>query len=118
MPELTEETFSPTTGNVQEGSRPLSIGRDFAEHGGPSIPLQDMEKPDSRWKTLRRARTNIGTDANSAQRDGQQNNGRRQDEYDSELVDLLDLVGKSSLMKRKYAITNSIQIPKLRLSIP
>jgi hypothetical protein len=74
MPGLEEETFSPTTGNVQDAIEPLP---------GPAVELDGT--PVQRPTRLRRARTNI------AQRF--QSNDQEADEYEAGLVDLLDTVG-------------------------
>jgi hypothetical protein len=82
MPNLAEEISSSTTGNPQDGIAELPAGP--AE--GPIIPATV-----SSWRPLRRARTNIGT---APERDTEQN---RNDEYEADLVDILDLVGERVL---------------------
>jgi hypothetical protein len=77
MPNLTEEITSPTMGNLHGGIAELPA----AEPEGTS-----NEAPVSGWRPLRRARTNIGRVAD-AQRGGESG------EYETELVDILDLVG-------------------------
>jgi hypothetical protein len=76
MPGLEEETFSPTTGNVQDSIEPLP---------GPAVELGGSPAAVQRPTRLRRARTNI------AQRF--QSNDQEADEYEAGLVDLLDTVG-------------------------
>jgi len=74
MPGVEEETFSPTTGNVQDAIEPLPA---------PAVELEGTPVP--RPTRLRRARTNI------AQRF--QSNDQEANEYEADLVDLLDTVG-------------------------
>jgi hypothetical protein len=73
MPGVQEETFSPTTGNVQDT---IDL-----------VPAVESDAtPAARPTRLRRARTNIG---NSLRNDDTDDG----DEYDARLVDLLDTVG-------------------------
>jgi hypothetical protein len=105
MPDVAEETFSPTIGSPRDDIRPIS--RDFGNEGAPEAPV-DVDEPEpsrSARRPLRRARTNIGTDRR----------GRHQGEYETELVDLLDLVGKLSSIKELGANSHFRKIPRLPL---
>lgn len=91
MPEVAEETTSPTTGSLQAGIASLPAATDFnaladveAGNGGQE---QVNQASVSSWRPLRRARTNIG-------RTGESSQLQEGAEYDAELVDILDLVGK------------------------
>lgn len=82
MPDVTEEVRSPTTGNLQHGIAELPAG-----------PAEGSVNPGtvSSWRPLRRARTNIGK---TREEEAEQT---RNDEYEADLVDILDLVGKRGL---------------------
>ncbi len=82
MPNLAEETISPSgriSGDVSQA------GPSSPREGTRLVPLT-LERRAS-WRPLRRARTNIGEE-NSRERTPDE------EEYDSNLVDLLDVVGK------------------------
>jgi hypothetical protein len=102
MPNVAEETLSPTTGSLRDDIRPIS--RDINNEGAPEAPaaVDEPEPSRSGWRPLRRARTNIGTDRD----------GRHEGEYETELVDLLDLVGKLNSIKELGANSHFRQILK------
>jgi hypothetical protein len=99
MPNLAEEITSPTTGNLQDGIAELPAGS--AE--GPINPATVLS-----WRPLRRARTNIGK---APERDEE---STRNDEYEADLVDILDLVGKRVLFTNWVGANLSRQIRKSR----
>jgi hypothetical protein len=111
MPGLVEETTSPTTGN---------LARDIAQFpAGDTNGQVDVEAGGrsrvnpatvSSWRPLRRARTNIGR----AEETQQQLDDRQGAEYESELVDILDLVGKRLLPQLFSQLTFPQQIRKSR----
>ena len=92
MPGVAEEFTSPTTGNLAAGIAELPAANANAnvqdvEAGQGGGRLNGLSR--SSWRPLRRARTNIGR-AEERERQQQQEG----EEYESELVDILDLVGK------------------------
>jgi hypothetical protein len=89
MPDLAEEITSSTTRNLQDGTAELPAG-DHAE--GPTNEQTVNEASVSSWRPLRRARTNIGRAVEQPRDDS---------EYESELVDILDLVGTRVLFIRR-----------------
>lgn len=101
MPNLQEEITSPTTGTPRE-EFPA-----FPEQVSPvqQTPPPTRESPPARessmWRPLRRARTNIGQEKEKEkerEREGQ-DDGVGHTEYEEDLVDLLDLVGKFARRK-------------------
>lgn len=76
MPDLTEEVTSPTSGVANEEILPVP-------------PTIQEEAPISSWRPLRRAKTNVAGKSPEQLQEEQ-----RQNEYDSNLVDFLDIVGK------------------------
>lgn len=96
MPDVAEEITSPTTGNIQEQIAQLhpadaNLQADVeAGNGGQS---QVNPATVSSWRPLRRARSMIGRREETQE----QRNEREGAEYESELVDILDLVGKRVL---------------------
>jgi hypothetical protein len=78
MPNVAEETISPTTGTAQDAILPTpeANAEESQSSGGPSRPL-------------RRAGTNISERAPTPPKN------EDDDEYESNLVDMLDLIGMS-----------------------
>jgi hypothetical protein len=111
MPGVAEEITSPTTGSLGEGITQLPAadanGQADVEAGGQS---QVNPASVSSWRPLRRARTNIG----KAEETQQQRDDRQGAEYESELVDILDLVGKRLLPQLFSQLTFPLQIQKSR----
>ena len=111
MPGVAEEITSPTTGSLGEGITQLPAadanGQADVEAGGQS---QANPASVSSWRPLRRARTNIG----KAEETQQQRDDRQGAEYESELVDILDLVGKRLLPQLFSQLTFPLQIQKSR----
>jgi hypothetical protein len=112
MPDVTEETTSPSTGNLAEGIAQLPVAdlnapADVeAGNGGQS---QVNPATVSSWRPLRRARTSVGkTDAEKQQA----RDDREDAEYESELVDILDLVGKRVLRRFCPQLISLSQIRK------
>jgi hypothetical protein len=103
MPGVAEEITSPTTGSLGEGITQLPA----ADANGQS---QVNPASVSSWRPLRRARTNIG----KAEETQQQRDDRQGAEYESELVDILDLVGKRLLPQLFSQLTFPLQIQKSR----
>lgn len=99
MPNLAEEITSSTTGNLRDGIAELPAG-----------PVEGAINPAtvSSWRPLRRARTNVGK---APEQDAEQN---RNDEYEADLVDILDLVGKRVMFANWVVLTFSRQIRKSR----
>jgi hypothetical protein len=95
MPEVAEETTSPATKSVQDGTASVPAAADFNAQAGVETGNvgqgQANQAAVSSWRPLRRARTNIGRTEETQQ---QQDERERGEEYDAELVDILDLVGK------------------------
>ena len=103
MPEVAEEITSPTTGDLQAGvdSLPpadLNALEDVETGNQTSGRLNQASV--SSWRPLRRARTNIGRAETQQQKDD-----REGAEYDAELVDILDLVGKRMPPQLAFQLT-------------
>lgn len=98
LPDVAEETFSPADGRPRDANSP--VARDYADTGEltqvPPAPVSPTinEPSVSRWRPLRRARTNIGRDKATTSVQAGSTNER---EYDADLVDMLDLVGEQTL---------------------
>lgn len=88
LPDVAEETFSPSDGQLRDPNAPQT--RDYAKPAEVEQMGVVDEPSTSRWPRLRRARTNINQESRSTVRPGSIN----EREYDTELVDLLDLVGQ------------------------
>ena len=85
MPDLTEESTS-AAGNVTHG--PVELPTD--------IEAQSSSPPAaSGWRTLRRARTNIGK---AEEKEREEQRATDEEEYEEGLVDILDLVGMRVLV--------------------
>ncbi|PVH74644.1 hypothetical protein DL98DRAFT_519099 [Cadophora sp. DSE1049] len=117
MPEVQEENVSPTTGRATEQFPPIMEQVDRVDQA-PAQPEPERAptptpEPTSRWRTLRRARTNIGADKEKGkeiQSEGQQ----RESEYEEDLVDLLDLVDPEvSTLQTLTNVQNSLFVPDL-----
>lgn len=90
LPDVAEETFSPT--DSRPGGINSPVARDYADTGeATQVPPSINEPPVSRWRPLRRARTNIGGEKATT---SMQRSSVNEREYDAELVDMLDLVGE------------------------
>jgi hypothetical protein len=114
MPEVAEETTSPATRDVQDGTGSGPAAADFNTLAGVETSKvgqgQANQASVSSWRPLRRARTNIGRTEETQQ---QQDERERGEEYDAELVDILDLVGKRFHPHLFYQLT-FLQIRKSR----
>jgi hypothetical protein len=86
MPDLAEEITSSTTGNLHNEIADLPAGDRIQ---GQIIQGTGNDATVSGWRSLRRARTNIGRAAEQEQ---------GETEYETELVDILDLVGTNVLV--------------------
>ncbi len=109
MPNLQEETTSPTTGTPRI---------EFPVAPEQSTPVQQTPPPvkeSSMWRPLRRARTNIGQEK-EREREGQDDVGHT--EYEEDLVDLLDLVGEFARREGYRTEVNPNQIRKSQPSKP
>ena len=103
MPEVAEEITSPTTGNLQDGinSLPAADLNAMADvETGNQAPGRLNQASVSSWRPLRRARTNIGRAETQQEKDE-----REGAEYDAELIDILDLVGKRMLLQLALQLT-------------
>jgi hypothetical protein len=96
MPDVAEEITSPTTGNIQEQIaqlHPVDANLQADVEAGNGGQSQVNPATVSSWRPLRRARSMIGRREETQE----QRNEREGAEYESELVDILDLVGKRVL---------------------
>ena len=79
MPNVAEETISPTAGTVQDAILPT-----------PEANAEESQSSRRLSRPLRRARTNIGERGPTPPPKNEDD-----DEYESNLVDMLDLIGMS-----------------------
>ncbi len=113
MPDVAEEITSPTTGNIQEQIAQLppadaNLQADVEAGNGGQSHVNPATL--SGWRPLRRARTMMGrTEETQQQRDE-----REGAEYESELVDILDLVGRRVLPLLHSQLILPFQIRKSR----
>jgi hypothetical protein len=113
MPDVAEEITSPTTGNIQEQIAqlpPADANLDADVEAGDGAQSQVNPAAVSSWRPLRRARTMIGRREETQQ----QRDDREGAEYESELIDILDLVGKRALPLLHSQLTFPSQIRKSR----
>jgi hypothetical protein len=113
MPDVAEEITSPTTGNIQEQIEQLAPADANVQadlEAGKAGQSQVNPATVSSWRPLRRARTMIGRTEESQQ----QRDDREGAEYESELVDILDLVGTRVLPLLHSQLTLPFQIRKSR----
>jgi hypothetical protein len=82
MPDLEEEVISPTSGATSHGALPVP-------QTIPEDASVQEERPTSSWRPLRRMKTNV-----SAKTPRELLEEQRRNEYESNLVDFLDIVGK------------------------
>lgn len=85
MPRMSEEVSSPDAQAIRDEVLPIppTVPEESTPPARPSSSGKDSRQ--SRWRPLRRARSNIASNEPPP--------NSRQDEYDANLVDLLDLVG-------------------------
>ena len=113
MPDVAEEIISPTTGNIQEQTArlpPADPNLQVDVEAGDGGQSQANPATVSSWRPLRRARTMIGRREETQE----QRDEREGAEYESELVDILDLVGTRVLPLLHSYLTLPFQIPKSR----
>ncbi|CZT04826.1 related to integral membrane protein [Rhynchosporium graminicola] len=128
MPEVREENVSPTTGRATEQFPPISEQVDREDHyqQQESEPEKEQEvmrpgtapESTSRWRNLRRAKTNVGSDAEKGKGKETQSAGgwqnQNENEYEEDLVDLLDLVDPEiSTLQTLTNVQNSLFVPDL-----
>ncbi|KAL2065891.1 hypothetical protein VTL71DRAFT_3561 [Oculimacula yallundae] len=121
MPEVREENISPTTGNATEQFPPILEQVERADHVPGHGQEQEIPRPEtapestSRWRTLRRAKTNIASDPEKGKEKETQNGGKQnENEYEEDLVDLLDLVDPEiSTLQTLTNVQNSLFVPDL-----
>lgn len=113
MPDVAEEITSPTTGNIQEQIvqlPPADANLQADVEAGNGAQSQVNPATVSSWRSLRRARTVIGRREETQE----QRDEREGAEYESELVDILDLVGKRVLLLTSYELTLHFTDPEVQ----
>ncbi|KAE8448978.1 hypothetical protein EG329_008566 [Mollisiaceae sp. DMI_Dod_QoI] len=107
MPRMSEEVTSPEAAAIRDELLPVPPTVPEGRIPSPEPPTIQNPAPTSGWRPLRRARTNI-VGGNHPPPD------TRQDEYDSNLVDLLDLVDPEvATLQTLTNVQNSLFIPDL-----
>ncbi|KAG4433930.1 hypothetical protein IFR05_010575 [Cadophora sp. M221] len=114
MPEVQEENISPTTGRATEQFPPILEQVDRTDYAPEPSRPETAPEPTSRWRTLRRARTNIGTDPEKGKGKEPLTPTQNEAEYEEDLVDLLDLVDPEiSTLQTLTNVQNSLFVPDL-----